>query len=92
VSADTDAESALRTAVLEFVDTVRRAERAIGAARRGDSVTTELDVAPLGEVTEEEWREHWSAGEPAAIDEAVSDSGAKPKASGKGSKRPRGRR
>ncbi|HET7074777.1 MAG TPA: nucleoside triphosphate pyrophosphohydrolase [Mycobacterium sp.] len=92
VSADTDAESALRTAVLEFVDTVRRAERAIGAARRGDSVTTELDVAPLGEVTEEEWREHWSAGEPAAIDAAVSDSGVKSKAPGKGSKRPRGRR
>ncbi len=62
VSADVDAESALRTAVLEFVDTVRGAERAIAVARRGDSVPEELDVTPpgpLGEVTEEEWREHW---------------------------------
>jgi nucleoside triphosphate diphosphatase len=59
VSADTDAESALRTAVLEFVDTVRSVETAIAAARRGDSVAEALDVAPLGDVTEKEWREHW---------------------------------
>lgn len=59
VSADGDPESALRTAVLEFVDRVRSVERAIAAARRGDSVPEELDVAPLGEVTEDEWREHW---------------------------------
>src|SRR6201988_2059123 len=63
VSADVDAESALRTAALEFVDTVRGAERAIAATRRGDSVPEELDVAPLGEVTEEEWRKHWPSGE-----------------------------
>jgi XTP/dITP diphosphohydrolase len=63
VSADIDAESALRTAVLEFVDTIRGVERAIAATRRGDSVPEELDVAPLGEVTEEEWREHWPSGE-----------------------------
>ena len=63
VSAYIDAESALRTAVLEFVDTVHSVEKAIAATRRGDSVPEELDVAPLGEVTEEEWREHWpSAG------------------------------
>src|SRR6516165_4269756 len=48
VSADVDVESALRTAVLEFVDTVRIVERAIAATRRGDSVAEELDVAPLG--------------------------------------------
>ena len=66
VSADIDAESGLRTAVLEFVDTVRRVERAIAATRRGASVPEELDVAPLGEVTEEEWREHWPSGEPAS--------------------------
>jgi XTP/dITP diphosphohydrolase len=63
VSADIDTESSLRTAVLEFVDTVRGVERAIAATRRGDSVPEEFDVAPLGEVTEQEWREHWpSAG------------------------------
>lgn len=64
VSADVDAESALRTAVLEFADTVRRVERAIAATRRGTSVAEELDVAPLGEVTEQEWREHWPSGAP----------------------------
>jgi XTP/dITP diphosphohydrolase len=63
VSADIDAESALRTAVLEFVDTVRAVERAIAATRRGDSVPEELDVAALGDVSEEEWREHWPSGE-----------------------------
>src|ERR1700741_1635477 len=59
VSADIDTESSLRTGVLEFVDTVRGVERAIAATRRGDSVPEELDVAPLGGVTAEEWREHW---------------------------------
>lgn len=69
-SADVDAESALRTAVLEFVDTVRGAERAIATARRGGGVPEEFDVSPLGEVSEQEWREHWPMGdseaEPAA--------------------------
>ena len=65
VSADIDAESGLRAAVLEFVDTVRTVEKAIAATRRGDSVPEEFDVAPLGEVTEEEWREHWPSGESA---------------------------
>lgn len=59
VSSDVDAESFLRTAVLEFVDTVRAVERSIAATRRGDSVPEELDVVPLGEVSEEEWRAHW---------------------------------
>ena len=67
VLTDVDAESCLRTAVLEFVDTVRAVERSIAATRRGDSVPEEFDVAPLGEVTEEEWREHWPA---AAVDDA----------------------
>jgi XTP/dITP diphosphohydrolase len=65
-----DAENSLRIAVLEFVDTVRGAERAIAATRRGDGVPEEFDVAPLGQVTEEEWRTHWST-EPSA--EAVGD-------------------
>jgi XTP/dITP diphosphohydrolase len=100
VSADIDAESALRTAALEFVDTVRGVERAIAATRRGESVPEELDVAPLGEVTEEEWREHWPSGEPAINGrprevaeppEADDESEAAAEASGGGSKRRRGR-
>jgi len=63
VAADGDAESALRTAVLEFVERVRTVERAIAAARRGAGVPEEFDLAPLGEVSEEEWREHWPSGE-----------------------------
>ncbi|OBH23336.1 nucleoside triphosphate hydrolase [Mycobacterium sp. E342] len=79
VSADGDAESALRTAVLEFVDTVREVERAIAATRRGVGVPEEFDVAPLGEITEDEWREHWPSGgaaadAPAAPDGAVEES------------------
>jgi len=63
VSSYVDAESALRTAVLEFVDTVRFVERTIAATRRGTGVPEEFDVAPLGEVTEEEWRENWPSDE-----------------------------
>jgi XTP/dITP diphosphohydrolase len=63
VSADIDAESALRTAVLEFVDTVRSVERTIAATRREDGVPEEFDVTPLGQVTEQEWRIHWPSGE-----------------------------
>ncbi|MFY2860646.1 nucleoside triphosphate pyrophosphohydrolase [Mycobacterium sp. THU-M104] len=59
VSADIDAESALRTAVLGFVDTVRIVERTIAATRRGGGVAEELDATPLGAVREQEWREHW---------------------------------
>lgn len=69
VSADVDTESALRTAVLEFVDTVRGVERSIAAARRGAGVPEEFDVTPLGEVTEEEWREHWPSSDPAIGDQ-----------------------
>jgi XTP/dITP diphosphohydrolase len=104
VSADVDAESALRAAVLEFVDTVRGVERSIAASRRGDSVPVELDAAPLGEVTEEEWRAHWPLGA-VADDDAVGDlvadetdaeeavgSEDASKASGGGSKRRKGRK
>ncbi len=63
VSADVDAESALRTAVLEFVDTVRTVERAIATARRGAVIPDGFDLSPLGEVIEQEWREHWPSGE-----------------------------
>jgi XTP/dITP diphosphohydrolase len=59
VTADIDAENALRTAILEFMDTVRSAEKAIAADRRGEDVPAELDVTPVGVITEEEWRAHW---------------------------------
>ncbi|SOX55702.1 nucleoside triphosphate pyrophosphohydrolase, partial [Mycobacterium ahvazicum] len=78
VSTDVDAESVLRTRVLEFVDMVRAVERSIAATRRGDTVPEEFDVAPLGEVTEAEWREHWPSEvaaelEPEAADEDFED-------------------
>jgi XTP/dITP diphosphohydrolase len=61
VSADVDAENSLRTSVLEFMDTVRRTEHAIAAGRRGEDVPEELDVALLGDISEEEWRAYWPA-------------------------------
>jgi XTP/dITP diphosphohydrolase len=67
VTADVDAENALRTATLEFMDTVRGTEKAIAAERRGQDVPAELDVAPLGAVSAEEWRSHW----PPAVDETA---------------------
>ena len=82
VTADIDAENALRTAILEFMDTVRSTEKAIAADRRGEDVPAELDVAPVGAITQEEWRAYWlpavealvvadEAGEPADdVDEA----------------------
>jgi XTP/dITP diphosphohydrolase len=59
VSVGSDAENALRTAVLEFMDTVRRVEHAIAAGRRGEDVPEELDVATLGAISEDEWRDYW---------------------------------
>ena len=54
-----DAENALRTEALDFMDTVREVERAILAGRRDPEVPEEFDDATLGVVTEEEWRAHW---------------------------------
>lgn len=59
VTVDIDAENMLRTAVLDFVDAVRSAEKAIAVARRGSGVAEELDVTLPGLITEEEWRAHW---------------------------------
>jgi nucleoside triphosphate diphosphatase len=74
VSVDSDAENALRSAVLEFMDTVRQAEHAIAAGRRGEDVPEELDVATLGEISEEEWRAYWpTAALEDARDEAHAD-------------------
>jgi XTP/dITP diphosphohydrolase len=69
VSPDVDAENTLRTAVLEFMDTVRQAEHAIAAGRRGEDVPEELDVAQLGQITEDEWRAYWPSG--VGVDEPV---------------------
>ncbi|KUI29373.1 nucleoside triphosphate hydrolase [Mycobacterium sp. IS-1496] len=62
VSADHDAENALRADLLEFMDTVRRVERAVAAARRGEDVPDGLDSVPPTRITEEEWRAHWPSG------------------------------
>jgi len=75
-----DAENALRTAVLEFIDTVRGVEKAIAAQRRGGDTGAELDVAPAGTITEQEWRACWPAVDgaeaefaPAADDEVAGE-------------------
>lgn len=76
VSAHVDSENTLRAEVLEFMDTVRTAEQAIAAGRRGEDVPEELDVAQLGQVTEEEWRAFWpTAAETSAqvVDEAQTE-------------------
>lgn len=59
VSADVDAENDLRSAVLEFMDTVRVVESDVAAGRRGEDVPEELDSTPLGTITEDEWRAYW---------------------------------
>lgn len=61
VAVHSDAENVLRSAVLEFMDTVRRVEHAVAVERRGTDVPAELDTATLGVLTEEEWRAHWPA-------------------------------
>jgi XTP/dITP diphosphohydrolase len=65
VSPDVDAENSLRSSVLEFMDTVRRAEKGIAAERRGEDVPEELDIAGLGVIAEEEWRAHWPSADDA---------------------------
>ncbi|AGB25361.1 protein with tetrapyrrole methyltransferase and pyrophosphatase domains [Mycobacterium sp. JS623] len=70
VSVDSDAENVLRSAVLEFMDTVRRVEHAIAAGRRGEDVPEELDVSKLGEISEEEWRSYWT---PVAVEDVVDE-------------------
>lgn len=59
VSADADAENDLRSAILEFMDTVRVVESDVAAGRRGEDVPEELDATPLGSITEDEWRTYW---------------------------------
>jgi XTP/dITP diphosphohydrolase len=61
VAPDVDAENTLRTAVLEFMETVHGVEKAIAAERRSAGAAAELDATPLGMITEEEWRACWPA-------------------------------
>ncbi|MEO8815599.1 MAG: nucleoside triphosphate pyrophosphohydrolase [Mycobacterium sp.] len=70
VDADNDAENDLRTASLEFMDAVRCAEQQIAATRRGEGFAEELDAAPLGAITEQEWRGHWAITVPPGDSEA----------------------
>ncbi len=79
VSTDGDSENELRTAVLEFMDTIRTVEKAIAADRRGEDVPEELDIASLGVITEEEWRAFWpSADEPEPVDPVEEDEPVEP--------------
>ncbi|OMC36547.1 nucleoside triphosphate hydrolase [Mycobacterium sp. GA-1841] len=68
VSADADAENDLRSAVLEFMDTVRVVESDVAAGRRGEDVPEELDATPLGSISEDEWRTYWPGTEAVAAD------------------------
>ena len=77
---DVDAENALRTAVLELMDTVRAVEKAVAAERRVADVPAELDVVAVGTITEDEWRACWPSAddaepepEPATEESAVDD-------------------
>ena len=65
VTADVDAENALRTAVLELMDTVRAVEKAIAAERRVADLAAELDVAAVSTITEDEWRACWPSADEA---------------------------
>ena len=69
VAPHVDAENSLRSAVLEFMDTVRTTERAIAAGRRDEDVPEELDVASIGDVAEDEWRAYW----PSEVEAEASD-------------------
>ena len=59
LTVDGDAETELRSQLLEFMDTVRSAEKAVAAVRRGQDTAEVLDAASLGVITEEEWRACW---------------------------------
>jgi XTP/dITP diphosphohydrolase len=61
---DVDAENALRTAVLEFMDDLRAAEKAVAAARGVSPVDPQL-----GPVSEDDWRAAWPAEVPDELSE-----------------------
>ena len=76
VTSEMDAENSLRTAVLEFIDSVRAVEKAIAAERRVDDVAAELHPLAAGAITGEEWRACWASahGAELADDDADADS------------------
>jgi XTP/dITP diphosphohydrolase len=43
---------------------VRGVEKAVAAERRSADVPAELDLAPIGSITEDEWRACWPADGP----------------------------
>lgn len=55
IDTGTDVENDLRTAVLEFIDTIRAVENTVFADRRGDAIGD----APPAAITGDEWRAHW---------------------------------
>jgi XTP/dITP diphosphohydrolase len=55
IGVESDAENALRTATLEFIDSVRQAEGAVKTARGGDVI----GVPPVEPIGADEWHEHW---------------------------------
>jgi XTP/dITP diphosphohydrolase len=70
LSPGVDVENTLRSTVLEFMDTIRKVESAVAVGRRADDVPEELDVAQLGVVSADEWREYWpTAPSSVAMDE-----------------------
>jgi XTP/dITP diphosphohydrolase len=73
VAVGSDSENGLRSATLEFMDTVRGVEHAIAAGRRGEDVPEELDVATLGEITEEEWRAYWPSADTEPAPDRIPD-------------------
>jgi XTP/dITP diphosphohydrolase len=54
VSAEHDAENAVRSTVLQFMDDVRQAEKAIAAER-----SAQLDSVQVGAVSADQWRAAW---------------------------------
>jgi XTP/dITP diphosphohydrolase len=73
VAVGSDSENGLRSATLEFMDTVRGVEHAIAAGRRGEDVPEELDVATLGEITEDEWRAYWPSADTEPAPDRIPD-------------------
>lgn len=61
VDNDDDAEMILRSAALEFIETVRSVERAIAERRNITADSDPLGDAPLGKISEREWRAGWPA-------------------------------
>jgi XTP/dITP diphosphohydrolase len=59
LSADADAENTLRSAVLEFIDDVRAAEKTIAERRRGSDLLDERDQARTGVIAADQWRAAW---------------------------------